>query len=209
MLTNFKKTTIINLDTPHGPFLLHLYEDPSSKDKDDPYIVKHHLALTVGEVKNKEDVLVRVQSKCLLNETFGDLECDCGQQLHHAMHTIAQKGEGVIIYLMQDGKGIGLANKIKAIKVCQDKDMDMYDAFMEIGFKPDERHYQVVADILEDLGVKSPIKLMTNSPDKIKQLEEFGVKSERVPVEMPVTKYNKKSLTYKKHKMGHLLHGIA
>ncbi len=208
MRTNFKKTTTINLDTPHGRFLVHLYEDPSSKDKDDPFIVKHHLALTMGEVNNKANVLVRVQSKCLLNETFGDLECDCGQQLHHAMELIAQKGEGIIVYLMQDGKGIGLANKIKAIKVCQEKGMDMYDAFIDLGFKPDERSYDVVADILEDLGVQSPIQLMTNSPDKIQQLAECGIQANRVAIEMPVTDYNRKSLTYKKNKMGHLLHEI-
>ncbi len=206
MNNKYVRVATINLDTPFGTFQLHSYKNDSLSDIENPNVSRFHLALVAGDVANQKNIIVRVHSKCALNETFGDMECECSEQLEHAMRTVQEEGRGVIAYMMQDGKGIGLFNKIRAIQVCQEKGMDMYDAFIELGFKPDERDYSAVKDILDDLKVKSPIRLLTNNPDKIKQLQKYGVECQRLPIEMPITKYNKASLTYKKNKMGHLLH---
>ena len=206
MSNKYTKAASIKLDTPFGEFQLHSYQRDDLKDVENPNISRFHLALVAGDVAHQKNVIVRVHSKCTLNETFGDMECECSEQLEYAMKTIQDAGKGVIVYLMQDGKGIGLFNKIRAIQTCQEENIDMYDAFIKLGFKPDERDYHAVKDIFEDLQVESPIQLLTNNPDKIKQLQNYGIECQRLPIQMPVTKYNKASLTYKKNKMGHLLH---
>lgn len=166
---------------------------------------EHHIALVKGEVNGDEPVLVRVHSECLTGDVFGSLRCDCGEQLSKAMAIIEKEGTGVILYMRQEGRGIGLVNKVKAYKL-QDKGMDTVEANLALGFPEDLRDYGISAQILKELGVKN-IKLMTNNPKKISGIEEHGIKiTERIPIEM---NHNEKNIYYlktKKEKMGHLLH---
>ena len=199
------RTIEIYLDTHFGRFDTKLYVVTEPIDGKDSPTAKHHLALTLGDIADQSNVLVRVQSRCFLSETFGDLECDCVQQLHAAMETNQSEGQGVLLYLDQEGKDIGLENKMKAIQLCQQTGIDMHDAFIKLGFRPDERNYEPAAYMLDDLGVESPIQLLTNNPNKMVQLAQFGIQSTRVPLKMLVTDYNRKSLTYKMNKQGHLL----
>ncbi|WP_142414140.1 bifunctional 3,4-dihydroxy-2-butanone-4-phosphate synthase/GTP cyclohydrolase II [Hathewaya massiliensis] len=166
---------------------------------------EHHIALVKGEVKGEEPILVRVHSECLTGDVFGSLRCDCGEQLSKAMEAIEREGRGIILYMRQEGRGIGLVNKVKAYKL-QDKGMDTVEANLALGFPEDLRDYGISAQILKDLGVKN-IKLMTNNPKKISGIEEYGVKAvERVPIEMNQNEKNIYYLKTKKEKMGHLLH---
>ncbi|MBN2640159.1 MAG: bifunctional 3,4-dihydroxy-2-butanone-4-phosphate synthase/GTP cyclohydrolase II [Victivallales bacterium] len=163
-----------------------------------------HVALIHGDVKGKEGVLVRVHSECLTGDVFHSARCDCGAQLHRAMEMIVQAGAGIIVYMRQEGRGIGLANKIHAYKL-QDEGRDTVEANVELGFAPDLREYGVGAQIIEDQGVKS-IKLMTNNPCKIVGIEGYGFKiNGRVPVIIDQHEHNSFYLNTKKEKMGHLI----
>jgi len=162
-----------------------------------------HLALVKGEIDPEEAILVRVHSECLTGDVFGSQRCDCGPQLHTAMKTIEKEGKGVIVYMHQEGRGIGLANKLKAYAL-QDEGKDTVEANEILGFKSDLRDYGLGAQILVDLGVKK-MKLMTNNPKKIVGLEGYGLEIvERVPIQMSPTKDNVKYLETKRRKMGHL-----
>lgn len=166
---------------------------------------KEHIALVKGDVKNKENVLVRVHSECFTGDVLGSYKCDCGTQLHTAMKRIDEKGEGIILYLRQEGRGIGLINKIKAYKL-QEQGFDTVDANLELGFESDSRDYAVAAQMLKALRVKS-IQLMTNNPEKIRGLESYGIKiSERKEIEIPANEINAGYLKTKQDKMGHKLH---
>ncbi len=151
--------------------------------------------------------LVRVHSECLTGDVLHSLRCDCGDQLHKAMEMIEQEGKGVILYMRQEGRGIGLVNKLKAYEL-QDKGLDTVEANIELGFKADLRDYGVGAQILVDLGVKK-MRLMTNNPRKIVGLEGYGLKvTGRVPIEIPAGAKNLKYLTTKKQKLGHILENV-
>ena len=164
-----------------------------------------HVALIKGEWKKDDPVLVRVHSSCVTGDIFGSLKCECGDQLHKAMEIIEKEGKGAIVYLMQEGRGIGLMNKIAAYKL-QDEGADTVDANLELGFKADERDYGVGASILHELGI-TKMKLMTNNPVKRIGLEGYGLEIvEIVPIEIEPNKYNEKYLCTKKDRMGHTLH---
>jgi len=165
---------------------------------------KEHVALVKGEITPDEPVLVRVHSECLTGDIFHSVRCDCGDQLHRAMEMIEEEGKGVIVYMRQEGRGIGLINKLKAYHL-QDKGRDTVEANIELGFPVDLRDYGIGAQILVYLGVRK-MKLMTNNPKKIIGLEGYGLEIvERISIEIPPTKENKKYLKTKKDKMGHIL----
>ena len=163
-----------------------------------------HIALVKGEIDSNKPVLVRVHSECLTGDIFGSLRCDCGEQLHKAMEMIDKEGSGVLLYIRQEGRGIGLVNKLKAYAL-QDNGLDTVEANVELGFKPDMRNYGIGAQILVELGVKN-MKLLTNNPKKMVGLEGYGLSIvEQVEIEIKPNKYNVGYLECKKLKMGHLL----
>jgi 3,4-dihydroxy 2-butanone 4-phosphate synthase/GTP cyclohydrolase II len=191
-----ERVEIVKLPTEFGEFDLYLY-----KSKIDG---NHHLALVKGEVEGKENVLVRVHSECLTGDVFGSLRCDCGPQLRQAMRMISSEGAGVIVYLRQEGRGIGLAPKIMAYKL-QEHGYDTVEANLKLGYPADLREYGVGAQILCDLGLKS-IRLLTNNPKKIIGLEGYGLKVvEQIPIKIKPNPYNEKYLETKKKKLGHLI----
>lgn len=166
-----------------------------------------HIALIKGEIKPDDEVLVRVHSQCLTGDVFASLRCDCGEQLHNAMEMIRKEGKGVILYMKQEGRGIGLLNKLKAYEL-QDKGLDTVEANIKLGFKPDLRDYGIGAQILVDLGVRK-MRLMTNNPKKIVGLEGYGLKViSRVPIEMSPNERNIVYLKTKKKKLGHMLDNV-
>ncbi len=188
-----KKLAETNIPTDFGDFKVYVYESVTDK--------YHHLALVKGRVSNG-GTLVRVHSECLTGDVFGSRRCDCGEQLRAAMGLIEKTGSGVILYMRQEGRGIGLANKLKAYEL-QDQGLDTVEANKALGFKPDLRDYGIGAQILADLGLKK-IRLLTNNPKKIVGLEGYGLKvMERVPLEVPPSRPNSRYLTTKKEKLGH------
>ncbi|MFX0185493.1 MAG: GTP cyclohydrolase II, partial [Candidatus Hodarchaeota archaeon] len=169
----------------------------NNKDKEE------HIAIIKGDLNNGENILTRVHSACLTGDALGSLRCDCGPQLAQALSMIEKEGNGVVLYMQQEGRGIGLLNKLRAYAL-QDNGFDTYDANIALGFRPDQRDYEVAGEMLEKLGVKS-IRLITNNPEKIKQLENYISISERIPLELPIQEYNVDYMQTKKTRFGHLL----
>ena len=165
---------------------------------------KEHLMIVKGDVRGKSDVLMRIHSECLTGDVFGSHRCDCGEQLENALRCIEEQGEGIVIYMRQEGRGIGLTNKIKAYTL-QDEGYDTVEANVKLGFPPDMREYSLAAQMLRELDVKS-VKLLTNNPEKKEDLERWGITvSKRVPIVIKANSVNAKYLNTKKEKMRHML----
>ena len=191
-----EREQVIQLPTEYGDFELHMYRS----------IVDgaHHLALVKGEIDRKTPTLVRVHSECLTGDVFGSLRCDCGSQLQRAMKQIEQAGSGVLVYMRQEGRGIGLPAKLHAYKL-QEEGLDTVEANEKLGFPAELREYGIGAQILADLGVHK-MRFLTNNPKKVVGLEAYGLEIvEIVPIRIPATPHNAKYLETKRVKMGHLL----
>jgi 3,4-dihydroxy 2-butanone 4-phosphate synthase/GTP cyclohydrolase II len=185
------------LPTEYGAFVAHAYQDTTNGEE--------HVALVKGDLRQgTEPVLVRMHSKCLTGDTFGSLRCDCGQQLHWAMSQIEAAGRGVVVYLHQEGRGIGLHNKLRAYKL-QDEGRDTVEANLQLGFPEDKRDYGIGAQILVDLGVKR-MRIMTNNPKKLIALEGYGLELvDQIPIPVQANPHNLRYLQTKRDRMGHAL----
>ncbi len=193
-----ERLTTIPFPTRYGSFNLSLFEDKIHGD--------HHVAVIKGEINPEQPVLVRVHSQCLTGDLFGSLRCDCGDQLHRALEMMEEDGSGVLVYLRQEGRGIGLKNKIRAYQL-QDEGLDTVEANHRLGFGEDLREYGIGAQILLECGVRK-MKLITNNPRKIVGLEGYGLEIvSREPLEIPPNEVNQKYLTTKRDKLGHLILG--
>jgi 3,4-dihydroxy 2-butanone 4-phosphate synthase/GTP cyclohydrolase II len=187
------------LPTDHGDFRVIAYESLIDRET--------HVALVKGEIGDGENVMVRVHSRCLTGDVFHSSRCDCGPQLESAMDRIAAEGRGVLLYLNQEGRGIGLSNKIRAYEL-QEQGFDTVEANERLGFKPDQRDYGIGVQILRDLGVRS-MRLLSNNPRKLVGLEGYGLSvSEWIPLEIPASEHTRRYLTTKKQKLGHKLTGV-
>jgi 3,4-dihydroxy 2-butanone 4-phosphate synthase/GTP cyclohydrolase II len=195
-----RRVATANLPTEHGEFVIHAYESIIDGES--------HVALVKGDLGDGTGVMVRVHSKCLTGDVFHSLRCDCGAQKDAAMRRIAAEGRGVFLYLHQEGRGIGLANKIRAYDL-QEQGLDTVEANERLGFKPDQRDYGIGAQILRDLGVRS-MRLLTNNPRKFVGLEGYGLSVvETLPIEIsPATEATRRYLKTKKEKLGHILRGV-
>ena len=194
--TFVEEAAVVKMPTKYGNFVAHGFVNHLNGE--------HHIALVKGDISDGKDILCRVHSECLTGDAFGSLRCDCGDQFASAMRQIEKEGRGILLYMRQEGRGIGLINKLRAYEL-QDQGMDTLEANLALGFVADEREYYIGAHILRDLGVKS-MRLLTNNPDKVYQLSEFGMEiTERVPIQVEATEYDRFYLQTKKDRMGHLL----
>jgi len=192
-----ERTTSVRLPTAYGEFQAVAFREKLSG--------KHHLALVKGEVDGAHDVLVRVHSECLTGDVFHSLRCDCGEQLDQALQRIAAEDQGVLLYMAQEGRGIGLLNKLRAYEL-QEQGLDTVEANLELGFPPDAREWGIGNQILADLGL-STIRILTNNPKKISGLEGYGLTvTQQVPIELPPNAENRRYLATKRERLGHRLH---
>ncbi|WP_282056215.1 GTP cyclohydrolase II [Maribacter luteus] len=196
---NIEQGERVSLPTKYGDFEIIPFQENETK--------LEHIALVKGDFGPEDEVLTRIHSACATGDLFGSLRCDCGEQLIKAMELIEQEGKGLLVYLQQEGRGIGLMNKIKAYKL-QEEGYDTVDANLHLGFRADERNYNIASQILDALHIRK-VRLMTNNPDKILGMELAGIEvKKRIPLEIRQNKFNVDYLTTKQERMNHFLHHL-